>query len=249
MTYFAIAVVLTVTALLGFLSWGSRWGSTAEERARRMPGDDFLAGGAGRRLAMTRAVSIKALPELVWPWIAQIGRSAGWYSIDTLDNGAKASAKHIVSWIPEPRLGDASPIGYLRHLEPGRALAWWVKGLRFLGAWARLVVAAQVASEDGGSRLVIRMSADAQGLMARPALTVFRFMDSIMAIWQLLGIRNRVEQFGARTSNPGDPETGDRAQYQLYEVIYASGERAGKRGKEHAERWRQTAIEDGYLLE
>jgi hypothetical protein len=213
-----------------------------------MPGDAYLEGGPPSRVAMTRAVSLHAPPETVWPWLAQLGRGAGWYSVDWLDNGGKTSARHIVSWIPEPQLGDAAPIGYLRHIEPGRAMVWWVKGTRFAGATARLVVDLGLNPENGGSRLVTRMSADAAGPTAGTALLVFRFVDSIMAIRQLLGIRQRVERYGARTTAPPeDPETGARDQYQLYEVIYASGDTAGVRGKELAATWRQTALEDGFL--
>jgi hypothetical protein len=245
--YVAALLALLMVGFFLFLRWGTRWGSTREERAREMPGDAYLKGGPPARVAMTRAVSIRARPETVWPWLAQLGRGAGWYSIDWLDNGGKTSARHIVSWVPEPRLGDASPIGYLRHIEPGRALVWWVKGVRFVGALTHLVVDIRLTPKNEGSRLVIRMSADAAGPMARFALLVFRFIDSIMARRQLLGIRERVERYGARSADPEEPETGATDQYQLHEVIYASGKRAGLRGKELAVRWRQTAIEDGLL--
>ncbi len=247
MSYLVSALVLAAAGFLAVVCWGPRWGSTRTERTRRMPGDVYLEGGRGKRVSMTRAVSIRARPGTVWPWLAQLGRGAGWYSIDRLDNGGKKSAKHIVSWIPEPRLGDASAVGYLCYLESGRGLVWWVKGLRFLGAWTRLVIDMQIAPEGEHSRLLIRMSADAEGIMARPALLVFRFIDSIMAVRQLAGIRKRVERFGARAVNPEDAETGGRDQYQLYGVIYASGEEAGVPGTELAGRWRAAAIEDGLL--
>jgi len=247
MVYLVSALVLAAAGFLAVVHWGARWGSTRAERAHRMPGDVCLEGGRGKRVSMTRAVSIRARPQTVWPWLAQLGRGAGWYSIDRLDNGDRNSARHIVSWIPEPRLGDASAVGYLRYLEPGRALVWWVKGLRFFGAWTRLVIDMRIEPQDEHSRLLIRMSADAEGLMARPALLVFRFIDSIMAVRQLLGIRERAERLGARAANPENPETGDRDQYQLYGVIYASGEEAGVPGKELAGRWREAAIEDGLL--
>jgi hypothetical protein len=246
-TILAVLFALFVVGFFLFPRWGTRWGSISEERALRMPGDAYFEGGPPARVAMTRAVSIRARPETVWPWLAQLGRGAGWYSIDWLDNGGKISARHIISWVPELRLGDAAPVGYLRHIELGRALVWWVKDLRFLGARSRLVVDMRLTPEGEGSRLVIRISADAAGPAARIALLVFQFLDSVMARRQLLGIRERVERYGARSANPDDPETGATDQYQLYEVIYASGERAGVPGKEHAERWRQTAIEDGLI--
>jgi hypothetical protein len=247
LAYLIGLLVLVAFGILLFLRWGSDWGSTAEERQAIMPGDSFLEGGPPRRVAMTRAVTINASPEIVWPWLAQLGRGAGWYSYDWLDNGRKVSARHIVSWIPAPDLGDASAIGYLRRLEQNRSLVWWVEGVRFAGATTRLVVDISLTSLEEHSRLVTRMSADATGLMARPALLIFRFIDSVMAIRQIVGIQRRVECFGARTENPEAPETGDRDQYQLYEAIYASGESAGKRGNEHAAEWRQLAIDDGVI--
>ena len=81
---------------------------------------------------------------------------------------------------------------------------------------------------------MIRMSADADGLMAQPALWVFRLIDSIMACTQLRRLKERVETHRARSSDPEHPETGSRDQFQYYEAIYASGERAGVQGKEDA---------------
>jgi hypothetical protein len=243
----AILLSAILVMILVVLIRGSRWGSTAAERAMKMPGDAWLEGGPPARMAMTRAITIDAPPDMVWPWLEQTGRGAGWYSIDLLDNSGRVSARHIVSWIPAPQLGDASPIGYLRHIEPGRALAWWVKGTRFFGATARLVVEMHLAPRDEKTRLITRNSADAAGTLARPALLVFRFMDSIMARRQLLEIRERVKRYGIRNSDPEAPETGKRDQYQLYEVIYASGKGAGVSGKEWASQWRRAAIEDGLL--
>ena len=249
-----VGLLLGSTAsLLGglalFISWGSRWGSTRNERQLSLPGDRYLAGREAVKVAMTRAITIRASPAVVWPWLAQLGRGAGWYSVDRLDNGGRSSARHIVSWVPAPAQGDASAVGYLRHIEDGRALVWWTPGVRFAGAWARLVVDICLTPERESSRLVIRMSADASGPTARLALLAFRFIDTIMARRQLLEVKQRVEQFGARPANPDEPETGGRDQYQLYEAIYASGESVGVAGREHAAKWRHAAIDDGVLLE
>ncbi len=247
MIWVATLLALAVVGGSAFLRWGTRWGSTPEERARRLPGDEYLEGGPRARVAMTRAISISAAPERVWPWIAQLGRGAGWYSVDWLDNGRKDSARHVVSWIPEPRLGDATAIGYLRDMRPGREMVWWVDGVGFFGSEARLVTYLGLGSEGQGTRLVTRMSADAAGPAAHFALLVFRLIDSVMARQQLLGIADRVEDCEAGDATPRDPETGARDQYQLYEVLYATGESAGEAGKEHASRWRESAMEDGIL--
>ena len=44
-----------------------RWGATAEELSRSMPGD--LNG-----MRWTRAISITASPEQIWPWLVQWGQ-------------------------------------------------------------------------------------------------------------------------------------------------------------------------------
>lgn len=246
MGWFAAFAVL---ALLGvaLLRWGTRWGSTPEERARAMPGDAYLRGGPRVRRAMTRAITIKAPPERVWPWIAQLGRGAGYYSVDWLDNGRKTSAWHLVSWVPEPSLGDATAIGYLRHIDAGRTVAWWLGDGRFVGSRARMATCYLLSSEGQGARLVSRISADMSGPLAPIAMLVFACIDSIMASRQLIGLRDRVEYCERNPRTPRDPETGNRGQYQLYEILYTSGESAGVQGKQEGARWRQAAIDDGVL--
>ncbi len=247
MTGFAILLAAGILAGGALLHWGMRWGSTPAERSGSMPGDEYLAGGPPARVAMTRAISIDAPPDEVWPWIAQLGRGAGFYSVDWLDNGRRASARHVVSWIPDPARGDATAIGYLRHLEPGEGLAWWVDEVRFVGATTRLTSSYRVQPEGEGTRLISRMSADASGASAHLSLFVFRVMDAIMATRQLLGIRNGVKARHGSHAEWSARETGAPDQYQLYEVIYASGRSAGLKGKEHAGRYRASALRDGVI--
>lgn len=249
MTWIALFVALVFLAGAVLLRWGMGWGSTPEERARQLPGDGYLEGDLRARVAMTRAISISAPPEHVWPWISQLGRGAGWYSIDWLDNGRKVSAWHIVSWIPEPLLGDATAIGYLRDLSRGRSLAWWLDGGSFLGSRARLVTCFELSAQEQGTRLLSRISADASGPSAHIALLAFRVIDSIMACRQLIGLRDRVEYCEQANASLRDPETGDRDQYQHFEIRYASGDGAGTAGKEGGAKWRQAAIRDGVLEE
>ena len=246
-----IVVITLLLVLLAAFSvygrWGASRGATIDEVNLRLEGDQWLDNRQRMHLRMTRAIWIDAPPEQVWPWIAQMGRGAGWYSHDLLDNGRRKSAEHVVSWIPEPELGDAAVIGYLRHLVPGQELAWWLKGTQFLGAWLRGVMFYRVTPDGARSRLVVRIQADAQGWLAQPACWLFRIMDCVMAWKQIKGIKQRVENFGDPTENPDCPETGKRDQYQLYQVIYASGESAGQTGRRDAVAWRRSAIDDGVI--
>ena len=119
-----LAVVAALCLIL-LLRWGAVWGSTAAEQAAAMPGDEFLDGRAKWQLKMTRAISIDAKPETVWPWIAQLGRGAGWFSVERLDNGGKDSARHLVSWVPEP----------WAMLRRSVTCAIMHRPLRWLGGW------------------------------------------------------------------------------------------------------------------
>jgi hypothetical protein len=97
-------VVASVAIYLGLVRpWQVRWGATADEVARAMPGDGILGPGAP---STTRAITIGAPADQVWPWLAQLGYGrAGWYSYDWLDNDGHLSATQIrPAW---------------RHLRPG----------------------------------------------------------------------------------------------------------------------------------
>lgn len=249
-TKLLLALAAAATAVAG-LSWYGRrsatWGATREEVEARMTGDEWLEEGPAARVRMTRAAWVEASPEELWPWIAQMGRGAGWYSYDWIDNGGRPSARHIVSWIPRPELGDATPIGYLRHLEPGREMVWWLARVRFLGSEFRGVTVYRSSGAGDRSRLVVRIQAAARGLLARPALWLFRAIDGFMARRQLVGMKERAERCGARRRDPRRPETGARDQYQLFQAIYASGDSSGVRGKEGAAGCRRAAIADGVI--
>ncbi len=78
--------IATVSALYLLLirPWKIRWGATDEEVTRAMPGDDEVKHPL---MVGTRAVTIQARPDDIWPWLVQIGTGrAGWYSYDWIEN-------------------------------------------------------------------------------------------------------------------------------------------------------------------
>ena len=98
----AVAGAVVASYVRWVRPWHARWGATDHEVTLPMPGDDIVTGAA----STTRAISIDAPRESVWPWLAQIGYGrAGWYSYDWIDNDGKPSADRV---IPELRfdLGD-----------------------------------------------------------------------------------------------------------------------------------------------
>jgi len=59
------------------------WGSEERDRQRFLPGDELVAEP---QTVTTRAISIKAPPAAVWPWLAQMGQKrGGFYSYDGLE--------------------------------------------------------------------------------------------------------------------------------------------------------------------
>ena len=109
----AVAAPLALTAPL-LRPWHSRWGATAEEIAMPMPGDGLVPGC---QVTWTRAITIDASPEAVWPWLAQVGfGKAGFYSNDLLDNVGHPSADRID---PHEAGGHLLPLGIARQRGPG----------------------------------------------------------------------------------------------------------------------------------
>jgi hypothetical protein len=65
-----------------------------------MPGDDLLERA---HFVATRAISISASPEQVWPWLVQVGFGrAGFYSYDLVDNLGRPSARIILDDFQSP---------------------------------------------------------------------------------------------------------------------------------------------------
>lgn len=87
------------------------WGATSAEVARAMPGDDLVPDAD---LTATRAITIHARPEQVWPWLVQIGIGrAGGYTYDWLERLAGldvTSADRIVEELQHLDVGDVIPV-------------------------------------------------------------------------------------------------------------------------------------------
>jgi hypothetical protein len=85
-----------------------RWGAIDDEVRRAMPGDEIQASPV---FNATRAMTIRARPEQVWPWVAQIGyRRAGWYGYDWIDNDGIPSSDRILPEWQSLKVGDSIPI-------------------------------------------------------------------------------------------------------------------------------------------
>jgi hypothetical protein len=75
-----------------------RWGATAEEASEPLAGDDRTPCP---RLQSTRAVTINAPPEQVWPWLMQMGIGrAGFYTHHWVERLRRRDARRPASAFP-----------------------------------------------------------------------------------------------------------------------------------------------------
>ena len=68
---FVLAIILLWSV---YRPWARTWGATHPEIGRPMPGDDIVASPM---FDATRAVTIAASREEIWPWLVQLGVSTG----------------------------------------------------------------------------------------------------------------------------------------------------------------------------
>lgn len=111
--------------------WHQRWGATDDEVAAPMPGDDLVPDAQYRA---TRAITIDAPPEHVWPWLVQVGcLRAGCYADDLLDNLAHPSAEAVLpelahlevgQWVPMAPTPSETTAFRVASFDPDRSLVW-----------------------------------------------------------------------------------------------------------------------------
>lgn len=64
--------------------WFLRWGADVAEAVAALPGDELIDAPT---ILTTRAITIEAPPEDIWPWLVQMGQDrGGLYSYDWLEN-------------------------------------------------------------------------------------------------------------------------------------------------------------------
>jgi len=183
-----LAVLFSVT----YRPWELHFGARREEIARQMPGDEIVDDPT---FNATRAITIKAAPEDIWPWIVQIGYGrAGFYSHDWLDNDGISSSKAIIPEFQSLQAGDVIPLTEretitVESLEPNRSLVLvygsesdpvftWVWGL--------------YPSDREQTRMVVRLRWHQDRVRER---IMTRLFEIIMMKKHLKGIRKRAVRY------------------------------------------------------
>ena len=179
-----------------------QWGTTAEERLARLPGDERVRDV---RYRVDHGITIRAPADSVWPWLVQLGQDrGGFYSYARLERMIGDRITNADRIHPEWQtiaVGDtvrATQADYLGgrfgtlgwevvDVVPGRALV--------LDKWGAFVVQ---PIDSATSRLFVRTRGDGKpsaiGLVLGP-LNVFVFEPAhfIMQRGMLRGIRDRAE--------------------------------------------------------
>ncbi len=144
----------------------------------------------------TRAVTINAPAENIYPWIVQMGvNRAGWYSYDLLDNLARPSAEVILPKHQNIQVGDLIPMSpdgkqgiWVKDFRNTEWMLWWDKIGDTSWVWV-------IYSEGGSySRLVTRVRVKYRWFS--PAILfnlIIEFFDILMMRKCMLGIKRRAE--------------------------------------------------------
>ncbi len=171
-----------------------RWGATHEEAAASMPGDDIAPF-----VSSTRAVTIDAPREKVWPWLVQLGADrGGFYSYTFLEKLLGYENDNVAEIVPEfqdmpvGRIVPSSPPG----TEKAGELNWRVVGVDpgtsfVLEDWGAFVLR---DAGQGRTRLLVRTHGwKTPTWLGRLGYEVTMPLHYIMERRMLLGIKARAE--------------------------------------------------------
>jgi hypothetical protein len=174
-----------------------RWGATPSEIVQTLPGDLLVPRA---QLKSTRASTIHAPPDAVWPWLVQVGaQRAGWYSNDLLDNLGRPSATRMIpdlqhlevgDWIPMSPFGSPSERTSMRvdSFRKGEWMLWTTPESTW--AWRLTPI------DDNATRLVSRLRTTCDWrhpLTAIFSVLLMEFGDFAMMRRMLRGIKTRAE--------------------------------------------------------
>ena len=175
---FGIAILLLIFV---YRPWAINWGATDDEINRTMPGDEMVQNPT---FNATRAVTIKAQPEEIWPWILQMGyKKAGFYCYDWFDNDGIPSAERIMPEYQSLKVGDLIPLSvfvYVKVVEltQNQSMLWVFE--EGCGPWTGSTWAWELYQKDPQhTRLLTRLRVRSESMISRIMLDFFEiFCDA-----------------------------------------------------------------------
>mgnify|MGYP001827824768 FL=1 len=182
--------------------WHARWGASDGEVERAMPGDDLVEGAWD---VTTRAITLRATPADIWPWLLQMGyQRGGLYSNDWIDKVLgvldEPSSWEILPEFQHLEAGDVIPIGGgpdwpVKSIEPHRSIVLDIRPEDIHISWSFGLYELDEAHTRFVLRIRIRMKPLMQVITFLPVLD---FGSFLMVRWMLLGIKARAEMLAAR---------------------------------------------------
>jgi hypothetical protein len=184
-------------------------GATEIERAASLPGDELIPDATARN---TRAISILAPPDAVWPWLAQMGADrGGFYSYDLLEDlfglGIHSADVVVDAW-QDVHVGDVVYADrrqgggwYVDEVRPGVALVLQLADLRRgrpvrrtdPAGWEFVWAFVLIDRGDGSTRVLVRESVVFGRRVVRLLMAPVGLVISVMTHRMLLGIKERAE--------------------------------------------------------
>jgi len=174
------------------------WGATRDEASGDLPGDEILGDAT---LQTTRAITVKAPPEAIWPWLMQMGPKprAGVYTYDWIERLVGIDVESSDRILPEfqhmeadqfLRLNEKGENGLTVRVvdEPKALVLQWTPAT---STWA-FVLRPQ---PDGTTRLLSRNRIPGSGLKFWAGMVALMEPGSlVMERKMLLGIKERAER-------------------------------------------------------
>jgi hypothetical protein len=122
-TVAVLAVAAAVAAYAAMVRpWMLAWGATDAERSDPLPGDDVVPDA---RYVTTRAVTIDAPPERIWPWLVQMGQDrAGFYTHNWVERLLRSGIPDDHAVHPEWQTLAVDDLMRTNHDIGGKPMGW-----------------------------------------------------------------------------------------------------------------------------
>jgi hypothetical protein len=153
------------------------WGTTEEERAMSMPGDEFAPDPAW---VVDRGIDVNAEPAVVFRWLCQLKLAP--YSYDLLDNFGRRSPRELRAGTERLAIGD-------RFMTVFRLVDFEQDGHITLRTRGGVAVTYAVRPRDSGARLLLRIR-----FRDRFVDRAVAYGDFVMAQKQLRTLRDLAER-------------------------------------------------------
>jgi hypothetical protein len=235
-TFFFIALAGLAVWIAAYFAavrpWFLNWGATPEEAARVLPGDERIPVSGYQS---TRAITIDAPPDAVWPWFAQLGIGrGGFYSYSWLENLFFAGIHNADRIVPEWQ--DRTSGDFVRSFQlgadkPGRN-GWRFdileKGRAFYlnPGWGPFVLEPR---GDSGTRVLVRSRGNTANPVGKTLMgLLFDPLHFTMEKRMIVEVKRLAEQ---RPAAPGWLNTVATAGFALAGLIAAGIIVTGRRRK------------------